>query len=217
MWLFEEAHMWTKDAKEASLKLLENPPKRCWFVLTTSDPQKFFSGLKDAGAMKRRLTHFEVEPVSDRELSSLLFRVAKQERKRVPKTVVEQIVKDSLGSPGMALNVLDKVIDLPEEQMAKVAEQAAIKASNIAFLGKTLQDLRKKRSAQSWSKVLCPILKEFEGQDQESIRRAVYEYFRKVFISGDESAYKIMACFSYPYYDVGNGLAASVYEAFCQE
>lgn len=203
-------HKISPDGQEAMLKLLEHPPKGCWFLLATTNPEKL------KVTLRRRCTEYQLSPVSDRELTMLLYRVAKEEGKRVPKEIVEQIVKDSLGSPGVALNVLDKVIDLPPEKMAACTRQWAEKASAVVFLGKTLQDLRRSKPGKNaWSKVLCPILKQFEDEDQESIRRAVYEYFRKIFIGGDESAYLVMACFATPYYDVGKGLAASVYEAFC--
>jgi hypothetical protein len=65
----------------------------------------------------------------------------------------------------------------------------------------------------SWNKC-CSILQSLEEEDAESIRRKVLEYFRKVMLGGNESAYLVMCEFSVPYYDTGKaGLAMSVYQA----
>ena len=214
VWCLDECHKLTNDAQEAMLKLLEDPPRDCWFLLATTNPEKL------KVTLKRRCTEYTVLPVTDQELGGLLTKVIRSERSRVPVDIQQQIIKDSMGSPGIALNILDKVIDLPTEQMAAAAKQWADRASMVVFLGKTLLDLHRqgaKKRNDAWSKTLCPILQQLEDEDQETIRRQCYEYFRKVFISGDASMYGLMACFSIPYYDIGKGLAASVYEAFCVE
>lgn len=213
VWLWDECHKISPDGQEAMLKLLEDPPYNCWFLLATTNPEKL------KVTLKRRCTEYQVSPVGDKDLQALLTKVIRKERKRVSQEVLQQISGDSMGSCGMALNMLDKVIDLPPEDMAKAAKRWAERASNVMFLGKTLLDLHRKGGNKkgAWAKTICPILRELEDEDQETVRRQCYEYLRKVFISGDESVYKLMVCFSYPYYDVGKGLAASVYEAFCQE
>lgn len=213
IWLYDECHKLSPDAQEAMLKLLEDPPRDCWFLLATTNPEKL------KVTLKRRCTEFQVSPVSDSEMQELLKQIIRKERGRVPQEIQTQIIRDAMGSPGMALNILDKVIDLPSEEMAIAAKRWSERASNVVFLGKTLLDLHRngKKEKGTWKQMLCPILQQFDDEDQESIRRACYEYFRKVFIGGDESVYALMACFSVPYYDVGKGLAASVYEAFCAE
>jgi DNA polymerase III delta prime subunit len=211
IWDLEESHRLTSDAQEAILKLLEDPPKDCWFVLTTTEPGKLKMTLR------RRCTEFEMSPLSDRELAVLLSKVMKEEGKFVPRDIVAQICRDSMGSPGMALNILDKVIDLPEADMAKAAKRLAERSSNVITLCRAMLALKGGGGKSAW-KELAGILKELEEDDEETIRRQVLAYFRKVLLDGDEGAYLVMCEFEQPYYNSGKaGLALSVYRALCLE
>jgi len=209
IWLLDECHKLTPDAQEAVLKLLEDPPKGCWFLLATTNPEKLKITLK------RRCTEFQVSPVEDKDLLRLLQRIAGREKKKVPQEVLSQICLDSLGSPGMALNILDKVIDLPVSDMLKSAKKWAERNSNVISLCRHLLACLRKNSG--WKETLA-MLKEFQEDDPETIRRQVLEYFNKVALDGNESAYLIMSCFRQNYYDCGRaGLYMSCYEAFMME
>jgi DNA polymerase III gamma/tau subunit len=211
VYMFEEAHMWTKDAKEGLLKALEHQPKGCWFIVTTSDPQKLYSGLKDSTALKRRFTEFTVSAVTDTELSGLLTKTMRKVRKRVPQEIITQIVRDSLGSPGMALNILDKVIDLDPADMATEARRWAEKEVKVINLCQAIMKIRKK---QIKPKEVYAILEQLEDEDAESSRRQILEYLRKVMKSGDRWVRIIGIHFEAPYYDTGKwGLWGSVYDA----
>lgn len=217
VYMFEEAHMWTKDAKEGMLKVLENPPKNVWFLITTSDPQKFFSGLKDPTALKRRLTEFQVNPLPEEQLSGLLTKIIRKARKRIPAEIINQIIKDSLGSAGMALNILDKIIDLPSEDMAKEASRQAEQENNIITLARLINIARKDKKFR-WKEVANLLKRLQENFDAETIRRQVLAYFNAIALGGDESALAVMYCFEFNYYDNGNaGLTMSTYKALLSE
>lgn len=209
VWLMDECHKLTQDAQEAILKLLEDPPRDCWFLLATTNPEKL------KATLRRRCTEFQVSPVGDQELTQLLQRVIRRERKRVPQDVLQQLCRDSLGSPGMALNVLDKVIDLPEADMLRSAKRWAERESNVITLCRQMLACLRKKGG--WKDTLG-ILKELQEDDPETIRRQVLEYFNKVGLDGNESAYLVMSCFRQNYYDCGRaGLYMSAYEAFMME
>jgi DNA polymerase III delta prime subunit len=204
VWLYDECHKLTPDAQEAMLKLLEDPPRNCWFILATTNPEKL------KVTLKRRCTEFQVEPVSDRDLTQLIFKICKQEKKKLPPEVIKRICAASMGSPGIALNALDKVIDLQPGEMESAIKNWEKTETNVISLCRALMN------SKQW-KTFVPILVELEGEDPETIRRQVLEYFRKVLLSGNEKAYLILDSFSTPYYDTGKaGLVISVYEAISQ-
>lgn len=204
VWLYDECHKLTPDAQEAMLKLLEDPPKNCWFLLATTNPEKL------KVTLKRRCTEFAAEPVSDRDLIQLMLKVCKTEGKKIPAEVLKRICQASMGSPGIALNALDKVVDLDQKDMDSVITAWEKTETNVISLCRALM------KKAGW-KTLCGILQELEGEDPETIRRQVLEYFRKVMLGGDSSAYLVMSCFSTPYYDTGKaGLVMSVWEAVSQ-
>jgi DNA polymerase III delta prime subunit len=206
IWLMDECHKLTQDAQEAILKLLEEPPPNCWFLLATTNPEKL------KVTLRRRCTEFPVNPVTSQEVDSLLLKVARKEGKRVGNEVLRQICQDCLGSLGIALNILDKVIDLPQEDMLAHAKSWAERTNNVITLCRHF--LKSMGQKGGWKETLV-ILKDLQGEDPEGVRRAVLEYFNKVGLDGNEKAYLVMACFRENYYDVGRaGLYMSCYELF---
>lgn len=188
VWLWDECHKISSDGQEAMLKLLEDPPRDCWFLLATTNPEKL------KATLKRRCTEFQVKPVSDRELSILLYRTLKAEGKKVPKEILQQIIQDSLGSPGVALNILDKVIDLPEKQMASCAKQWAENRNQAVTLCRLINDARKSGN-YSW-KEITELIQTIDT-DPDSTGYVMSEYFAKVALGGDEGAMAVVHLFNY--------------------
>lgn len=201
VFLLDECHKLSSDAQEAMLKLLEHPPGHAWFILATTDPQK----LKPT--LKRRCATYEVQPLSDKEMKIALKGIARKENTKIPPKVLVQIVDDSNGSLGMALNVLDSVIGMDEEEMLEKARRTAEEYDDAITLCRAMA------KKAPW-KELANILKRMEDQDPETVRRIVLEYFRKVLLNGNQGGYLIIDSFKEPFYNSGKaGLIAACYEA----
>ncbi len=200
VWLLDECHKLTPDAQEAMLKLLEHPPAKTWFLLATTEPTK----LKPT--LKRRCAQFQVEALGSKEIKRLCAKVAKADGTPVPSAILNKVVKEANGSPGMALSILDTVAGLPEEEMEAAIQTAADTADKVITLCRLLA------KGPSWKQVI-PLLKDLEKEDPETVRRIVLEYFRKVLLSGNEGAVVVLGAFQKPFYDTGKaGLAIACYE-----
>lgn len=199
VWLIDEAHQLSKDAQNALLKALEDTPAHVHFVLATTDPDKLIA------TVRNRCSSFEVKALSDEQLIDLMESAL--DDKKVPQEVLEQIASDALGSPRAALVVLDKIMNLPADEMAEAAAQVAQEKSEVIALCRAIMKRAK------WPEV-AKIIKTCEAEP-ESIRRAVRGYFAAVVLnSGDERAYLVMDAFSKPFYDDGrNMLVMACYEA----
>ena len=201
VWLMDECHRLSAAAQEAILKLLEDPPPNVWIILATTEPSKL------KVTVRRRCTEIAVESLSDEDVSKLLRKVCTAERKRIPSEVLKQIVNDALGSPGIALKVLDEIMGLDKEDMKDAGKRAVERENTVIELCRALLQ------SKSW-KEIAKMLQNMEGEDPETVRRTVLEYFRKVLLGGDESAFVVMDCFRTPFYDTGKaGLALACYEA----
>jgi len=187
-WLLDEAHQLTKDAQEALLKALEEAPAHAFFILATTDPDK----LKPT--LKRRCVHFAMSPIHDGTMLKYLEGIAEQEGKIVPDEVLKQIAMDSLGSPGMALAVLEKILDLPIDKMLKAARQATEQQNEAIALARILFKKPK------WPEV-AKLIKTIEGEP-ESLRRLVLTYCTSVLLGNDNpQAYVVMDAFKSPFFD----------------
>ncbi len=204
IFFMDECHKISGAAQEGLLKPLEDTPSHIIFILATTNPEK----LKDT--LKRRCIKFKVDPFSDSEMKTFLNEVAEEEEKEVPKEVIKQITQDSLGSPGIALSILDKIITLDKKSMLKAAEQVAVKENQIIDLCRLLLNPKAK-----WKKV-AEILQGLHKEEPESVRRAVLGYMNSVLLkSGNPQAFIVMECFSDNFYDSGKaGLTMACYEIY---
>lgn len=191
MWILDECHKMTNDAQNALLKILEEPPDHVYFVLCTTDPQKLLPTIKG------RCSQYQVNPLSDGDMLSLLQRVVKREKAELDKKVYDVIIRDSLGLPRNALQILEKVLSTPSEKRLRVAEQEAEQMSQSIELCRAMM------KKAPWS-VVAGILKGIKDQDPEGIRRMVLGYCQSTLLSNDNwRAGVIMEQFIDPFYDSG--------------
>ncbi len=191
VWLIDECHKLTGDAQSALLKILEDTPKHVYFILCTTDPQKLLPTIKG------RCSQFQVNPLTDREMSKLLRRVCREESASIEKEVYEQIIQDSLGHPRNALVILDQVLRVPAEKQLEAAQQTAAQTSQAIELCRALIN------GMSWKGVAL-ILTGLKDQDPEGIRRVVLGYCQAILLkSENDKAAQVMEQFLEPFYNSG--------------
>jgi hypothetical protein len=198
-------HQLTGASLEGLLHFLEEPPKDVYIVLTTTEPDKL------KVTIKRRCFHGEVTPLIRSEMNNLFKTILKKEKKEVDKEVLDKIIKESDGSPGMALKYLDMVLDMDKDQGIEIITKATKSESSVIDLCRTLLD-PKLNSKSRW-KNCQEILKTIDGEP-ESIRRGVLGYMTKVMLSDSNAsvAANTASNFTENYYDSGKaGLVLSVY------
>jgi DNA polymerase-3 subunit gamma/tau len=92
VFIIDEVHMLTKDAFNALLKLIEEPPKNTIFILCTTDPEKI------PDTVLSRLIRVDFKKGSKKELKQSLMKVVDGEGIEIDKEAVELIVDKSDGS-----------------------------------------------------------------------------------------------------------------------
>src|ERR1700750_3005598 len=104
VYILDEAHMLTKEAWNAFLKTLEEPPPRTVFVLATTESHKVMPTLAD------RCQRFDFQRPSLEQISEVLDRVAAQEGIQVDRGAVAMIARSAQGSFRDALGQLDQLV-----------------------------------------------------------------------------------------------------------
>lgn len=92
VFVIDEVHMLTKEAFNALLKLLEEPPAHTLFILCTTDPQKI------PATVLSRLMRVDFRRGNQVDLLRCLDRVIKKEKIKIPVEARKLIVKKSDGS-----------------------------------------------------------------------------------------------------------------------
>lgn len=103
IYLIDEAHMLSKAAFNAFLKIMEEPPASVLFILATTDSQKIIE------TVRSRCFQLFFKPVDAEVLKKRLQQVCTAERIAHDDAGLEAIIKQTEGSVRDALNVLEQV------------------------------------------------------------------------------------------------------------
>jgi len=104
VYILDEAHMLTKEAWNAFLKTLEEPPPNTVFVLATTESHKVMATIAD------RCQRFDFQRPSLEQISEVLTRVAAAEGIEVEEGAVAMIARSASGSFRDALGTLDQLV-----------------------------------------------------------------------------------------------------------
>jgi DNA polymerase III subunit gamma/tau len=104
VYILDEAHMLTKEAWNAFLKTLEEPPPNTVFVLATTEPQKVMATIVD------RCQRFDFQRPSLEQIAEVVQRVAGAEQIEIDDGAVALISRSATGSFRDALGTLDQLV-----------------------------------------------------------------------------------------------------------
>ncbi|HSX47694.1 MAG TPA: DNA polymerase III subunit gamma/tau [Patescibacteria group bacterium] len=102
VYIIDEVHMLTKEAFNALLKTLEEPPAHVIFILATTDIHK----LPDT--IISRTQSYTFKPISDSQVKDRLKFVTNEEKMAIEDSAIDHIAKYSQGSLRDSLNILDQ-------------------------------------------------------------------------------------------------------------
>src|SRR5438046_6936910 len=111
VYILDEAHMLTREAWNALLKILEEPPPRVVFVFATTEPQKIAN---TAAPILSRLQRFDFRRIGPHAIVARLQQVAQAEKLDVAADALRLIAKSGTGGMRDALSLLDQVLSFGE-------------------------------------------------------------------------------------------------------
>ena len=104
VYILDEAHMLTREAWNAFLKTLEEPPPNTVFVLATTEPHKVMPTIVD------RCQRFDFQRPTLEQLAEVVRRVADTEGLEIADGAVAAIARSATGSFRDALGTLDQLV-----------------------------------------------------------------------------------------------------------
>src|SRR5690349_19921107 len=107
VYIVDEAHMLTREAWNALLKILEEPPPRVVFVFATTEPQKIAQA---AAPVLSRLQRFDFKRIGPAEIRARLDRVLREEGVTADAEALAMISRAADGSMRDALSLTDQVL-----------------------------------------------------------------------------------------------------------
>jgi DNA polymerase III subunit gamma/tau len=109
VYIVDEAHMLTREAWNALLKVLEEPPPRVVFVFATTEPQKIAQA---AAPVLSRLQRFDLKRIGPSDIRDRLRDVLAQEGVPADDDALAMIARAADGSMRDALSLADQVLAL---------------------------------------------------------------------------------------------------------
>ena len=131
VYILDEAHMLTKEAWNAFLKTLEEPPPNTVFVLATTEPQKVMATIVD------RTQRFDFQRPSLEQIAEVVRRVADAEGFVVEDGAMALIARSASGSFRDALGTLDQLVAFGGDKVATDSVVELLGAADAELLFET--------------------------------------------------------------------------------
>ncbi|MBI3463406.1 MAG: DNA polymerase III subunit gamma/tau [Planctomycetes bacterium] len=111
IYIIDEVHMLTRDAFNALLKTLEEPPQHVKFIFATTDPQKI------PITVLSRCQRFDFGAISSERIQKRLEEIVRSEGIAVDEEVLELLSRRAAGSMRDSLSLLDQLLAFGGEQV----------------------------------------------------------------------------------------------------
>jgi DNA polymerase-3 subunit gamma/tau len=114
IYILDEAHMLTREAWNALLKILEEPPPRVIFVFATTEPQRIE---RDAAPVLSRCQRFDFRRVTVHEIVDRLQQVLDREQVKGERDALLSIARRADGGVRDALSLMDQVLSFAGDEV----------------------------------------------------------------------------------------------------
>ena len=158
IFIIDEVHMLTKEASNALLKTLEEPPSYVKFILATTDP------LKLPVTVLSRTQHFRFKPIAKSAVVAHLEQILKTENIAYEEGALEILARSGSGSLRDTLTLLDQAIIFSREGITQRAIADMLGLLDHAKIGEILDVVLRQDRAGA-----IEIIKEVENYNAETI------------------------------------------------
>jgi len=175
VFILDEAHQLSKDAANALLKTLEEPPAHAIFVLATTEPQKMIPTIVS------RCQRFDFRRLKTKEINDKLNKILKEEKIEFEEEAIQLISQAAYGSIRDAETLLDQAISFAgakkilEKEMVEKILGIVDKKIIFQFLDYLFQKQTKETIA-----FLEEIV--FKGIDLQEFVKSLIQYLREILL-----------------------------------
>ncbi len=141
VYILDEAHMLSRAAGNALLKILEEPPEHVIFVMATTEPYKLLDTIRS------RAQRFDFHPVASETLIDYLGEIAKKEKFTTDRAALEAVTAHSGGSVRDAMSLLEQVSALGAGTISASGVSTALGLASHEVFGKLVTAISKGEAA----------------------------------------------------------------------
>src|SRR5687768_8518897 len=111
VYIIDEVHMLSKQAFNALLKTMEEPPEHVKFILATTEPEKVLPTILS------RCQRYDFRNIPTREIADHLKTICTQEKIKADDDALLLVAKAGAGSMRDALSLLDRLLSIGEKEL----------------------------------------------------------------------------------------------------
>ncbi|MDP3795355.1 MAG: DNA polymerase III subunit gamma/tau [bacterium] len=174
VFVIDESHQLTKDAVNAFLKTLEEPPAHAVFILATTEPEKMLQTILS------RVVRFDFRRLTGKEMRERLEYIGKAEEALLAPEIVGLIIDEAEGSLRDAESLLEKVLSLGAAPTVEAVEEAlgALSFPKVQALASAMIERNSGGAIVTLHKLIE------SGVDPRIIVKGLVQYFRKTVLLG---------------------------------
>ena len=181
IYIIDEVHMLTREAFNALLKTLEEPPEHVKFIFCTTDPQKL------PITVLSRCQRYDFVPVATVEITQRLSEIAVSEGVQADDSALQLIARRAAGSMRDSQSLLEQVLSFCREKITLEDVNSLLGTADSGKIFMLAEAMLQRRSADS---LRC--IQDFiaEGCDPGQLANQLVGFFRDlmVFRVGGEAA-----------------------------
>ncbi|WP_033916159.1 DNA polymerase III subunit gamma/tau [Campylobacter sputorum] len=182
IFIIDEVHMLTKEAFNALLKTLEEPPEYVKFILATTDP------LKLPLTIISRTQHFRFRPINKNEIVKHLQFILSSENIKYEDGVLQILARSGSGSLRDTLTLLDQAIIFTNSNLTKASVSSMLGLLDPDKIEKIFETILKNDKNE-----LINLAKELEGYETQNIIDEMIVNLKDKFLNKD-SRYSLLLC-----------------------
>ncbi|MBC8109360.1 MAG: DNA polymerase III subunit gamma/tau, partial [Anaerolineae bacterium] len=173
IYIIDEVHMLSKNAFNALLKTLEEPPEHVKFILATTEPEKVLPTILS------RCQRYDFRNIPTREIAEHLKNICKQEKIKADDDALLLVAKAGAGSMRDALSLLDRLLSVGEKllNIEMIENLLGMPKTQVIFdLVEAIGSADVKQTLQIASKLIAG------GLSGESLVAALVDHIRNLLI-----------------------------------
>ncbi|MBU1045927.1 DNA polymerase III subunit gamma/tau [Patescibacteria group bacterium] len=180
VFIIDESHQLSKDAANALLKMLEEPPSFTVFVLATTEAHKMIPTISS------RCQRFDFRKLSVLEIMKKLEMIVKKEKIKISKPALDLIAMNADGAVRNAEVLLDQILSFSkvsdQDDKKEITEEDVkilLGVIDVGLIAKLIDLIFEKKSGAAVG-FLNEIIE--KGLDPLELAKAIVEYLRQILI-----------------------------------
>ncbi len=182
IFIIDEVHMLTKEAFNALLKTLEEPPEYVKFILATTDPMKL------PATILSRTQHFRFKKIAQSEVVKHLSHILNKEGVEFEQEALSMLSRAGNGSLRDTLTLLDQAILYSKRYVDAKSVATMLGLLDPAMLDNIFSSIFKKDD-----KLVLNYIKELDEYEAEIVIDELIAYLKIRFFEGD-SRFSTLIC-----------------------